>query len=106
MVAENGLLTVDFTEDGICRRIVADMRGGRSAGKLTYTDHHEIVSDILSCAWWDGNRLELSVLWYETENHNRYTFTFEPSRVLIHKWTEAALPDPLAERDAEYRYGG
>ncbi|MBQ6234032.1 MAG: serine hydrolase [Clostridia bacterium] len=103
---ENGVLTVDFTEDGVARCILADMRGGRLTGKLIYTDHGEIVSDIASAAWWNGDRLELSVLWYETENHNRYTFAFEPSRVLIHKWTEAALPDPLAERDAIYQYGG
>ena len=102
----DGLLTIDFTEGGTARQIIADMRGGRTTGKLIYTDHGEVVSDIASAAWWNGDRLELSVLWYETENHNRYTFTFEPSRVLIHKWTEAALPDPLAERDAEYRYGG
>ena len=86
--------------------MIADMRGGRTTGKLVYTDHGEIVSDIASAAWWNEGKLELSVLWYETENHNRYTLTFESTRVLIHKWTEAALPDPLAERDAEYRYGG
>lgn len=102
----DGLLTVDFTEDGMERHIVADMRGGRHYDKLVYTDRGEIVTDVACAAWWNGDQLELSVLWYETENHNRYTFTFEPSRVMIRKWTEAALPDPLAERRAEYRYGG
>ena len=106
MFAGNGTLTIDFTEDGIDRRILADMRGGHRDGQLRYTENDGIVSDIAACAWWNGEKLELSILWYETENHNRYTFSFEPSRVLIRKWTEAALPDALAERDAEYRYGG
>ena len=103
LTARDGLLTIRYTEDGVERAIVADMRGGRATGKLVYTDHREVVSDIASAAWWDGNQLELSILWYETENNNRYTFTFDGERVHIRKWTEAALPDPLAERQAVYR---
>lgn len=101
--AEDGQLTVVWTEDGLERTLLADLRGGRTTGKLIYADHGEIVSDVACAARLTENRLELSVLWYETENHNRYTFTFEGTLVRIRKWTEAGRPDPLAVREAVYR---
>ncbi len=106
MREENGLLTVRFAEDGAERTLVADMRGGRWTGKLVYTAHEEIVSDVACAAWWDQGRLELSVLWYETENENRYSFTFGDQQVSIRRWTESGMKDPMAACEALYQYGG
>ena len=86
--------------------LTADMRGGRWTGKLVYTDQRELVSDVACAAWWEGNTLTLSVLWYETENDNRYAFCFEGDTVRIRKWTETGMPDPLAGYEALYRIEG
>ncbi len=99
-----GLMTLAFTEGGKDRSILFDMRGGRWLGKLRYTENRELVSDVACAAWWSGeNTLELSILWYETEGENRFTFSFEGEFVRIHKWVQAGMEDEMQHRDALYR---
>lgn len=97
-------MTLAFTEGGKDRSILFDMRGGRWLGKLRYTENRELVSDVACAAWWSGeNTLELSILWYETEGENRFTFSFEGEFVRIHKWVQAGMEDEMQHRDALYR---
>jgi hypothetical protein len=101
---EDGLLTIAFTEGGKDRSILFDMRGGRWLGKLRYTENRELVSDVACAAWWsEENKLELSILWYETEGENRFTFAFEKNLVRIHKWVQAGMEDAMQSRNAVYR---
>ena len=99
----DGRLTLVSTEAGTERTIVADMRGGRATGKLVYTDHHEIVTDVACAAWWNAeDELELSVLWYETEDEDRFRFRFEGGRCEVTEWVETGVFGPRNEKRAVY----
>ena len=99
----DGLLYVDFDEAGKRSRLIADMTGGGMTGVLDPAGTGDVVSRVLCFARADRDTLTLSVRWYETENHNKFTFTFGDGRVLIRKWTEAGIPDPLTECEAVYQ---
>lgn len=103
LTAEDGILTVRYLEGGQEHTIRFDMRGGMLQGKLIYTENRELVSDVACAAWWsDAHTLQLSILWYETENENRFTFAFDGDQVKIHKWVQAGMQDELQCRDAVY----
>lgn len=108
MTVEADRLILRFTEDEQECSITADIRGGRAYGQLVFRQDPDVVSEIACAAWWSGiDTLELSVLWMETENHNRFTFTFRDGSVTVRKWTESGIADPLVEcSPVEYRMGG
>lgn len=100
----NGQLRVVYHEGGTERCFTADMRGLWSTGKLVYTEHRELVSDVACAAWWEGTDvLRLSLRWIETENENSFTFTFEDGLVCIHKWVSSGAFDAPQTRDAIYQ---
>ena len=99
-------LTLRFTEDSQEFLLEADMRGGRTSGRLVFRQEPDIVSETACAAWWSGDTLELSVIFTETENHNRFSFTFGEDTVSVRRWTESGISVPLAEEQAVYRMRG
>ena len=100
--ARDGLLRVSFTENGCRRTFDADLRGGRQSGRLSCTDHLEVVSRICAAAWWAGETLQLSLLWVETECENRFSFAFSGDRVTVRKWIAAGVFGAQAQEEAVY----
>lgn len=81
------MLDIIWMEDGVQRSLRADMQGARTQGELIYPYEREVLTKISSTAWWDEEgRLQLSILWYESEAENRYMFTFAGDEVRIDKW--------------------
>ena len=87
LYADGERLTMTCEEDGQRRELVADMQGGRTPGVLAYPYAREVISRTSACAWWDEDgRLQVDVLWVETEVENRIAFSFDGDLVHIDKW--------------------
>ena len=85
--ADGERLIIVCEEDGQRRELVADMQGGRTPGVLAYPYAREVISRTSACAWWDeAGRLQVDVLWVESEVENRFAFTFDGDLVQIDKW--------------------
>lgn len=81
------MLKITWLEDGQERVLLADMQGSRTQGCLIYTYEREVLTKISTTAWWDeAGALQLSVLWYESEVENRFSFAFDGDRVCVDKW--------------------
>ena len=102
--AHNGKLEITWTEDGEQRALTADLQGARTAGELVYRYDREIITKTSSSAWWDEQgRLQMSVLWVESEAENRYMFTFDGDEVRVDKWFTFGTFKGLEKDECVYR---
>ena len=91
-------------EDGEQRALTADLQGARTAGELVYRYDREIITKTSSSAWWDEQgRLQMSVLWVESEAENRYMFTFDGDEVRVDKWFTFGTFKGLEKDECVYR---
>lgn len=102
--ARDGKLEITWTEDGEQRALTADLQGARTAGELVYRYDREIITKTSSSAWWDEQgRLQMSVLWVESEAENRYMFTFDGDEVRVDKWFTFGTFKGLEKDECVYR---
>ena len=100
----DGKLEITWTEDGEQRALTADLQGARTAGELVYRYDREIITKTSSSAWWDEQgRLQMSVLWVESEAENRYMFTFDGDEVRVDKWFTFGTFKGLEKDECVYR---
>ena len=100
----DGKLEITWTEDGEQRALTADLQGARTAGELVYRYDREIITKTSSSAWWDEQgRLQMSVLWVESEAENRYMFTFDGDEVRVDKWFPFGTFKGLEKAECVYR---
>ena len=86
------------------RALTADLQGARTAGELVYRYDREIITKTSSSAWWDEQgRLQMSVLWVESEAENRYMFTFDGDEVRVDKWFTFGTFKGLEKDECVYR---
>ena len=104
MKEEKGFLLLQFIEDGNSRELKADMTGSRQQGILSYDSEGEILSKVSCSAWFtkDGI-LHLSVLWYETEIENVYTFSWNGDLMTIEKRITMGLVGEAFHESGVYR---
>ena len=77
---------------------------GRAHGELVYRYDREIITKTSSSAWWDEQgRLQMSVLWVESEAENRYMFTFDGDEVRVDKWFTFGTFKGLEKDECVYR---
>ena len=97
-------LEISWTEGGVTRRLTADAQGGRRTGRLVYTQDREVVTRIDAAAWLDSTgRLQLSLLWTETEMENRFSFRFDGGQAEIEKWIDSGLMGAQVREKAVYQ---
>ena len=99
MKEEKGILNVLFHEGGRMQELKADLSGGAVQGILDYACLGEVITKASSSAWFTSDGvLHLSVLWYETEVENCFTFVFQQDQVKIEKTiVSGCVGAPLTE---------
>ncbi|MFR5794409.1 MAG: hypothetical protein ACLUI3_01740 [Christensenellales bacterium] len=102
--ARDGKLEITWAEDGEQRALDGGSAGARTAGELVYRYDREIITKTSSSAWWDEQgRLQMSVLWVESEAENRYMFTFDGDEVRVDKWFTFGTFKGLEKDECVYR---
>lgn len=101
---ENGILSIRWNEGNCIRELKANCSGGRQEGTLSFDSEGEILSKISCSAWFtkDG-LLHLSILWYETEIENVFTFARDGDCLTIEKTITTGFAGEASQETAVYR---